>query len=90
MPFASPNNRNRHIPTKPDCQNRPKGKRSEHPMNNPELTIAYNYEEFTPEKVSPLFNFDNRPALGTPAPDFPLWYLGRTTTNYMKSGGKID
>lgn len=49
-------------------------------MNQPELITAYNYAEFTPEKVRPWLNFDNSPALGTPAPDFPLWHLDGTTT----------
>lgn len=49
-------------------------------MNNPELTTAYNYDEFTLEKVMPWLNFDNSPALGKPAPDFPLRHLDGTTT----------
>ena len=42
---------------------------------------AYNYDEFTPEKVFHLLNFKNSPPLGKKAPDFALWHLdGRETS----------
>lgn len=34
----------------------------------------YNYDEFVPDKFMPLMRFDESPAIGTKAPDFPLWY----------------
>jgi hypothetical protein len=49
-------------------------------MNQSDLVTAYNYDEFTPEKVLPWLNFDHSPALGEPAPDFPLWRLDGTKT----------
>jgi hypothetical protein len=39
------------------------------------LNTPYNYDEFTPEKVLPLLNFEKSPSVGQPAPDFPLWRL---------------
>jgi hypothetical protein len=44
-------------------------------MDTTDITTAYNYDSFTPEKVLPWLNFANSPALGRPAPDFPLWRL---------------
>ena len=35
----------------------------------------YNYEVFSAESVLPLMRFDESPALGKEAPDFPLWEL---------------
>ncbi len=40
-----------------------------------DLVAAYNYDEFTPEKVEPWLNFHASPSLGEVAPDFPLWDL---------------
>jgi len=37
--------------------------------------MEYNYDSFVPEKFMPWLNFGNSPALGQPAPDFPLWDL---------------
>ncbi len=46
-----------------------------------DLISAYNYDEFTEEKVMPWLNFEGSPPLGETAPDFPLWQLdGRQTT----------
>lgn len=42
---------------------------------NSELLRQYNYDEFVPEKFMPWMRFDESPALGQPAPDFPLWRL---------------
>jgi hypothetical protein len=44
-------------------------------MPDPDLTVRYNYDEFTPEKVTPWLNFAASPPLGHKAPDFPLWRL---------------
>jgi hypothetical protein len=45
------------------------------------LPLAYNYDEFTEEKVMPWLNFEGSPSLGETAPDFPLWHLdGKQTT----------
>lgn len=49
-------------------------------MDNSDLLTAYNYDEFIPAKVLPWLNFANSPALGEPAPDFPLWQLDDTAT----------
>ena len=50
-------------------------------MTSSDLATRYNYDEFTPEKVFPWLSFEASPALGQPAPDFPLWHLdGRQTS----------
>lgn len=49
-------------------------------MPDSDLTVRYNYDEFTPEKVLPWLNFENSPYLGEIAPDFPLWHLHRNQT----------
>ena len=50
-------------------------------MADSDLIARYNYDEFTAEKVMPWLNFKASPALGQPAPDFPLWDLdGRQTS----------
>ena len=43
---------------------------------NSELLRQYNYDEFVPEKFMPWMRFNESPALGIAAPDFPLWRLG--------------
>ncbi len=53
-------------------------------MSVPDLTAAYNYDEFTAEKVMPWLNFENSPPLGETAPDFPLWHLDGTQTGLNK------
>ena len=45
------------------------------------LIERYNYDEFTPEKVLPLLNFEKSPSVGQPAPDFPLWHLNGDEVN---------
>ena len=35
---------------------------------------VYNYPAFIPEYFEPMMRFDESPALGTAAPDFPLWH----------------
>jgi hypothetical protein len=45
-----------------------------------DLITRYNYDEFIPEKFGPWMRFDQSPALGEPAPDFPLTRLDGTTT----------
>lgn len=42
---------------------------------NRELLRQYNYDAFVPEKFMPWMRFDESPALGVAAPDFPLWQL---------------
>ncbi len=50
-------------------------------MADQDLIARYNYDEFTAQKVFPWLRFEASPALGRPAPDFPLWRLdGRQTT----------
>jgi len=41
----------------------------------------YNYDEFVPEKFLPWMRFHESPAVGQPAPDFPLWDLDEQKTN---------
>lgn len=50
-------------------------------MSDPDLISRYNYDEFIPAKFEPWMNFDSSPALGEPAPDFPLWDLDQTETS---------
>ncbi len=44
-------------------------------MTTDDLIHRYNYDEFIMEKVQPWMRFDESPALGQPAPSFPLWQL---------------
>ena len=44
-------------------------------MTDGDLISAYNYDEFTAEKVLPWLNFEASPPVGRPAPDYPLWHL---------------
>ena len=50
-------------------------------MADQELITRYNYDDFTPEKVFPWLRFESSPALGQPAPDFPLWDLAGEKTS---------
>ena len=50
-------------------------------MMTTDLLQRYNYDEFTREKVAPWMNSDKSPALGQPAPDFPLWTLEGEATS---------
>lgn len=45
------------------------------------LLERYNYDEFIPAKFSPWMRFAESPALGTPAPDFPLRDLDENETS---------
>ncbi len=45
------------------------------------LLERYNYDEFIPAKFEPWMRFVKSPALGTPAPDFPLWNLEQQETS---------
>jgi hypothetical protein len=47
-------------------------------MPHDDLVSQYNYAEFTPENYKPWMNFSSSPALGEPAPNFPLWRLDGT------------
>lgn len=49
-------------------------------MTGPDLIARYNYDEFVPAKFEPWMNFAASPALGQPAPDFPLWHLDGSET----------
>ena len=49
-------------------------------MISQDVTAAYNYDEFTEEKVMPWLNFEGSPPLGETAPDFPLWHLDGSQT----------
>ena len=50
-------------------------------MTNKDQVTLYNYDEFVPAKFMPLMRFDQSPALGQPAPDFPLWDLAENETS---------
>jgi hypothetical protein len=39
-------------------------------MTNSDITTAYNYDEFTPEKVLPWLSFESSPAAGATGPRF--------------------
>ncbi len=52
--------------------------------NDPDLISRYNYDEFIPAKFEPWMNFDSSPALGEPAPDYPLWDLDQKETSLRK------
>lgn len=41
----------------------------------------YNYSDFTRENVLHLLRFDESPAVGQPAPDFPLWRVDGSETS---------
>ena len=53
-------------------------------MSDPDLISRYNYDEFIPAKFEPWMNFDSSPALGEPAPDFPLWDLEQKETSLQQ------
>jgi hypothetical protein len=57
-------------------------------MTNSDITTAYNYDEFTPEKVLPWLSFESSPPLGRPAPDFPLWHLDGSPTTLSEIWGQ--
>lgn len=46
-----------------------------------DLTARYNYEKFVPSSFQPWMRFDESPALGSKAPDFPLWTLDGEPTS---------
>jgi hypothetical protein len=46
-----------------------------------DLIARYNYSDFTRENVLPLLRFDESPAVGQRAPDFPLWRLDGSQTS---------
>jgi hypothetical protein len=50
-------------------------------VSDPDLIARYNYDEFIPAKFEPWMNFNSSPALGEPAPDFPLWDLEQKETS---------
>lgn len=50
-------------------------------MDGDDPLSLYNYDEFIPAKFEPWMNFNSSPALGEPAPDFPLWDLEQKETS---------
>ena len=50
-------------------------------MVDADLISRYNYDAFTPEKFAPWMRFDQSPALGQVAPDFPLTRLDGSTVH---------
>ena len=51
---------------------------------NQDIASAYNYDEFTREKVFPWMNFGTSPKLGEKAPSFPLWDLDGNETSLQQ------
>jgi hypothetical protein len=45
-------------------------------MDTTDITTAYNYDSFTPEKVLPWLNFANSPALGSIVATISVFMLG--------------
>lgn len=41
----------------------------------------YNYDVFKRENFEPIMNWEQSPAIGSPAPDFPLWQLDKSDTS---------
>lgn len=50
-------------------------------MEDQDLIVRYNYDEFVPEKFEPWMKFDESPPVGVAAPDFPLWTLAGEETS---------
>jgi hypothetical protein len=50
-------------------------------MGDDDLIKRYNYDSFVPDNFMPWMRFDASPALGDPAPDFPLWDLEEREVN---------
>jgi hypothetical protein len=46
-----------------------------------DLILNYNYAVFEPANFEPLMQWENSPAAGSEAPDFPLWTLDETETS---------
>ena len=57
-------------------------------MTDSNLITEYNYDEFVPDKVIKWMNFDNSPAIGEKAPDFPLWNLDGSETSLSQIWSK--
>jgi hypothetical protein len=49
-------------------------------MNRSHQIPQYNYTHFIPSDIVPFMAFDESPAIGSPAPDFPVWQLDGTPT----------
>ena len=49
-----------------------------------DILQRYNYDEFVPDKFMPWMRFDQSPALGSAAPDFPLWRLEERSETSLK------
>ena len=49
-------------------------------MADQDLFARYNYDSFVPEKFNPWMKFEDSPAVGEQAPDFPLWDLEKNET----------
>jgi hypothetical protein len=50
-------------------------------MSNPPNIETYNYDSFIPKNFLPFMRFDKSPAIGEPAPDYPLWDLDKQETS---------
>ncbi len=57
-------------------------------MTDSELLARYNYDAFIPENFEPWLNFESSPALGQPAPDFPLWHVDGSPTRLSEIGSR--
>ena len=49
-----------------------------------DLLSRYNYDSFINENFQPWMNFENSPAVGEQAPDFPLWDLEERETSFSE------
>lgn len=47
--------------------------------------MEYNYEKFIVPDVEQMLNFENSPATGSTAPDFPLWKLEDQSETSLKA-----
>lgn len=54
------------------------------------LVTAYNYDVFIDHKFERWMRFDQSPALGEPAPDFPLTALGGQTLRLSEIWKKVS
>lgn len=57
-------------------------------MSEKSLIEAYNYDVFRRENFEPLMQWDSSPALGSDAPDFPLWNLDKSETSLSQLWGE--
>jgi len=57
-------------------------------MTDKSMIEAYNYEVFHRRNFEPIMKWDESPAVGSNAPDFPLWHLDKTETSLSSLWGE--